>query len=427
MSTPRRHFLKSALLAPTLPALTGRESAPAVAPGVPLKIKDVRTIVLADRLTLVQIFTDQGVVGFGECSPMSAKIIAETVSVMRDTLLGEDPRNIEYLWERLYINTYKLEGRSAGIALSGIDLALWDILGKVANLPVHNLMGGAYRSVVPVYSTLFRESSPENMARRAQAAVASGFTTLKLQVATRWGFDAKPDTSIAVIEAVRKAVGDQIDLVVDANSGWSVPTAIRRCRDMEPYRISWLEQPTPERDLAAVAEICRATDIPMGFGEEEWSVWRFKDALVAGAADILQPDPIKSSGLTGCKKVAVLAEAFSKTLTPHNTSRHLGMAATLHLIAASPNARSPHECTILPDEAAAKPMDQNASRKTTEASFAPRASDAEDVLRRELLTEPFVVRNSALTVPTGSGLGVKLNVNVVKKYASGPVDITEQM
>ena len=427
MALPRRNFLKSALLATAVSPFRERPAVPCVPTDAPLKIKDVRTIVLADRLTLVQIFTDGGIVGFGECSPMSPKIISETVAVMRDTLLGEDPRNIEYLWERLYINAYKLEGRGVGIALSGIDLALWDILGKVANLPVHRLLGGAYRNVVPVYSTLFREASPENMARRAVAAVASGFTTLKLQVATRWGFDAQPDTSIAVIEAVRKAVGDKIDLVVDANSGWTVPTAIRRCREMEPYRIAWLEQPTPERDLQAVAEICRATDIPVGFGEEEWSFWRFKDALLAGAADILQPDPIKSSGLTGCKKVAVLAEAFSKALTPHNTSRHLGMAATLHLIAASPTARGPHECTILPEEAAAKPMPANASRKTTEAMFAPRASEAEDVLRRELLTVPFVVKNSQLALPTGPGLGVKLNVAVVKKYAAGPVDLTEQM
>lgn len=397
----------------------------AVAVKTALKIKDVRAIALADRFVLVQIFTDQGIVGFGECSPMNAAMIQQTVELMRDFLIGEDARDIERLWEKLQIQTYKLEGRSVAIALSGIDIALWDILGKAAGMPVCYLLGGRYRTKMPVYSTLFREASPENMADRAKAAVEAGFRTVKAQVASRWGFDARPDTTLQVIEAIRKAVGTEIDIVVDANSGWTVSTAIRMCREMEPYRIAWLEQPIPERDLSAIAEVCRETTIPVGFGEEEWSFWRFKDALLLGAADILQPDPIKSCGLTGCKKISVLAEAFSKAFTPHNTSSGLGMAATLHLVAASPNARSPQECTILP-EAARSQNTTGSDKKSVEALFAPKSA-AEDVIRKHLLTEPFVVKNSQLDIPDKPGLGVKLNKEIVRKYASGKVDITDEM
>jgi L-alanine-DL-glutamate epimerase-like enolase superfamily enzyme len=423
--TNRRYFLKKATLMAAIP-LTGNHQATAPAKVVnKAAIQDVRAIVLADRFVLVQILTDQGVVGFGECSPMNPAVTVPIIQVIRDIIKGEDALQIEKLWEKMQIQTYKLEGRAVAIALSGVDIALWDILGKIAGLPVHQLLGGAYRNEIPVYSTLFREASPENMARRAAAAVAAGFTTVKAQVATRWGFDAQPDTTVKVIESIRKAIGDGPDIVVDANSGWSVPTAVRRCKEIEPYRIAWLEQPTPERDLAAVAHISHSTSIPVGFGEEEWSLWRYKDALISRAAEILQPDPIKSAGITGCKKVAVLTEAFSKAFTPHNTSSGLGMAATLHLVASTPTARSPQECTIVPDEVKAGGQSQG-KNKQSEWMFAPKSED-EEVIRKHLLTEPFKVNKSHLSVPQKAGLGVKLNPEVVKKFAAGKVDITAGM
>ncbi len=387
----------------------------------PLKIKDIKTIVLADRFIIVQVFTEQGLIGFGEASPMGHEVIVPIIRQLRELIVGEDPRNIERLWERMQVLTYKLEGRAVGIAISGVDIALWDILGKAANLPICSLLGGVYRDKIPVYATLFREGSAENVGRRAAAAIAAGFAAVKTQVATRYGFDAEPDDTVATVARIRKEIGDKPGLIVDANSGWTTATAIRRCREIEPYNIAWLEQPVPERDLGAVAEVCKATEIPMTFGEEEWNLWRYKDLLLLGGADGLQPDPIKSCGITGCKKVAVLAESFSKSCTPHNTSAHLGMAATVQLVASLPNARNPQEFTILPPEIGG--IDLTQRRKVDFLSVDDRRKNDEQEVRQHLLTEPFRMVNSKLNVPLKPGLGIKLNPEIVKKHASAPVDL----
>jgi L-alanine-DL-glutamate epimerase-like enolase superfamily enzyme len=417
-SFARRSFLKLAGLGAAGLSAAPFACAAAVAETAPkMKITDVRTVVLGDRFVVVQVVTDQGLVGIGEASPMYHRVVVPTVAWIRDLLVGEDPRDIERLWEKMLVQTYKLEGRATGIAISGIDIALWDILGKAANLPVARLLGGYYRDRVPVYSTLFRGGTPPQMAERARAAVEAGFAAIKVQTATRFGFDAQPDDTIPVVSAIRKAVGDAVPLVVDANSGWSAANAVRMCKKLEEFNLAWLEQPVPERDIPALAEVTKSTPIPVGFGEEEWSLQRHKEALELGAADILQPDPVKSSGITGCKKIAVLAEAHSKAFTPHDTSAHIGMAAVLHLVASAPNARSPQECTIVPP--GVRPV---AGAPTRTFLHNQDATPAIADIRDHLLTEPFRPVNSQLAVPTGPGLGIRLNPEIVRKYASAPVD-----
>ena len=379
--------------------------------GTVMKIKDIRPIVLAGRYVFVQVLTEDGISGIGQPSqtgPNNAKVMLSWIESLRNMLVGEDARDIERLWEKMLIGTYKAQGRAMSMAISGVEIALWDILGKSAGLPVCRLLGGVYRDKVRMYATLTRDKNPGNMARRAAAAVESGFTAVKAQVSTRWGFDAKPDTTIESVRLIRKAIGDDVDLIVDANSAWTVPTAIRMCRDLEPFRILFLEQPVPERDLDALAAVNKATDIPITFGEEDWSLWRYKDAIVRGAAEVLQADPIKAAGILTCKKVAILAEAFSKMYTPHNTSKTIGMAATLQIVASVPNARYPHECLIIP-----KAVQTNPQRNIS----------AGDEINRHLLQNPFEVVNGRIAVPQGPGLGVELNPDIVKKYASTPVDL----
>jgi L-alanine-DL-glutamate epimerase-like enolase superfamily enzyme len=241
-----------------------------------------------------------------------------------------------------------------------------------------------------MYATLKRDT-PEGQARRAERCVAAGYTALKLQVSTRQGHDARPDTTLECVQAVRRAVGDGVDLLLDANGAWSVPNAIRMCHRLEPFEPLHLEQPVPERDLAALAQVNRATSIPVTFGEEDHSLWRYKEAIVLGACEVVQPDPVKCSLLV-CKKIAGLAEAFSKAFTPHDTSTHLGLAATLHLVASVPGARGPQECTL------------------------PPAQDKED--GSPLLAAPFRLDgDGCLAVPRGPGLGVEPDAGYLRRHA----------
>ncbi len=179
-----------------------------------------------------------------------------------------------------------------------------------------------------VYLTIARDTPPAQ-ANLAAQAVEAGFTALKLQVSTRQGFDARPDTTLDGVRAVRAAVGDGVDLLLDANSAWSAPSAVRMCQALEPFNVLHLEQPVPERDLDALAYVNHHTSIPITFGEEDFSLWRYKDAIVRGACEVVQPDPIKAGGLLTCQKVAHLAEAFSKAFTPHDTSPDYSYTVTV--------------------------------------------------------------------------------------------------
>lgn len=357
-----------------------------------MKITRITPIVVAERYVLVRVETDEGITGIGEASPMNAPLIVAAINhSLAPRAIGQDPLRSEALWEHLALGTYKIEGRLQSAALSGIELACWDIKGKALGVPVHQLLGGAYRDRVRMYVTLGRDT-PLNQARLAAQAVEMGFTAVKIQVSTRQGFDARPDTTLDCVREVRAAIGDQVDLLVDANSAWSAPNAIRMCQALEPYNIWHLEQPVPERDLDALAQVNQATSIPITFGEEDYSLWRYKEAIVRGACEVVQPDPIKTGGLLVCQKVAHLAEAFSKAFTPHDTSVHVGMAATLHLVASVPHARGPQEST-LPPSRSSKPVPN------------------------EIITTPFQLdRDGCLPVPQAPGLGVELNPDVLARY-----------
>jgi L-alanine-DL-glutamate epimerase-like enolase superfamily enzyme len=357
-----------------------------------VRITRVTPLVIKDRYVIARVETDEGITGYGECSPMSA---VQVVTALKHSLgplaVGQDPFAIEALFDRLAVGTYKLEGRLQMMALSGLEAACWDIKGKALGVPVYELLGGAYRTRVRMYATLSRDT-PENQAELAVKCVEAGFTALKLQISTRQGYDAKPDTSVQCVRAVRDAVGEGIDLLLDANSAWSVSNAINMCRKLEEFEPLHLEQPVPERDMDALAQVNQHTSIPITFGEEDYSLWRYKEAITRGACEVVQPDPVKAGGLLVCQKIAHLAESFSKAFTPHDTSVNFGMAAVLHLVASTPGARGPQESRLPP---------------------ARTPSEVPD----EMLAEPFKLDQAGyLAVPTKPGLGVELNPDIVKRY-----------
>ncbi len=359
-----------------------------------MKISAVR-VFLVKRLVIVRVETDAGVTGYGECSAMNPKVIRSVVAdSLAPLLMGENPLEIEGLWEKMYVSTYKLRGQAQSMGISGVDIALWDILGKTLDTPVYQLLGGKYRARIRMYaSSVARGLDVPQSAAKARAYIDSGFTAVKVKVGTRWGFDDLPDTAVATATAIRDAIGPDVELMVDANSAYSAHTAIRIGRKLEALDVFHFEEPTPFHDIGAMAQIADALDIPVAGGEQDHTRYRFREILEQGAADILQPDVIKAGGLSECKKIAAMADAFGRPVTPHNTNRTIGMAATLHFLASTPNARYSHECTILPDT-------------------------PQNPIRDAVLREPFRVVDGHIAVPEGPGLGIVVDDAILEEHGA---------
>lgn len=354
-----------------------------------MKIQDIQVFIIKDRTVLVKVFTDEGIVGIGECSPMHPKLVAETIiSALKPIIVGLDPFDIERISEDVFIKTYKFRGRLVFMAFSGIEIAIWDAIGKALKLPVYKLLGGEYRKDIKVYASFMRrDQSPKEVAERAEYFVNQGFKAIKIKIGKRWGFDDLPDNAIETVKEVRKAVGYDIDLMVDCNSAYSAPRAIQIGRKLEEYNIFHFEEPVPEHDIESLRKVSEALDVPVAAGEQNCGRYEFKELIVKDALDIVQPDVIKAGGFLECKKIATLADSFGKVCTPHNTQPNIGTVATLHFIASTPNCRYPMEYNIEPHP-----------------------------LRDILIKEPIIPKDGYLTVPEGHGLGIEVNEEIVEKY-----------
>ncbi len=256
---------------------------------------------------LVEIETDDGVVGWGECYGPSAvaKTFIETQLAAR--VIGRDPFDVEVIWEDLYnrIKDYGPKGMSIA-AISGIDIALWDIVGKYCGKPVHKMIGGAFRTEVNAYATGLYFTDMDRLVdeavEEAEGYVKAGFKAIKMKIGLG---SVKRDYER--VQAVRKAIGNDIKLMVDANHCFSVPAAIRLGRQLEELDIEWFEEPISPEDIDGYVEVSRALDMAVAGGENEFTRWGFRDAIVRKAMDIVQPDVCAAGGITECKKIAALA------------------------------------------------------------------------------------------------------------------------
>ncbi|MFT3872628.1 MAG: mandelate racemase/muconate lactonizing enzyme family protein [Nocardioides sp.] len=288
---------------------------------------------------LVKVHTDEGVEGIGEAAAFGSAMGAVS-SVIRDQLsplvVGEDPLRIEGIWRRMYDATIHL-GRSGIVmaAMSGIDIALWDIAGKVAGLPLYKMLG-AVTGRLPCYASggLYeRGSSPEHVAGEVVAYAERGFTGAKVKVA---GADLKDD--LARVEAVRAAVGDAFDLMVDANCGYSVQEAVDFSRAAADVGLAWLEEPVRADDLDGAVEVARRSAVPIAGYESQSSRFVFRDLIVRGAVSVVQADCIWAGGVTNVRKIAGLADSWHQKFAPHVFSSAVALAANSHLLASCPNA-----------------------------------------------------------------------------------------
>ena len=321
-----------------------------------MRIVNVTTAVVAyhGQATLVRIDTDEGISGYGEANPdAGAGGVVGIIKFLTPLLLGEDPRDVERVWEKLRRRVFA--GPQAGvfvIALSGIELALWDLAGKASGQPVYRLLGGKFRDKIRVYADCGAGDDPagsvSGCADRAQRMVEEGFTAIKFDVDDLEHpakFDAFNHTinnaelrsMVERVAAVREAIGPDVDLAIDLHARYDVPSACRIAWELEPFGLLWLEEPVPAENIDALARVRAQTRTPICVGENLYLRWGFRELLERGAVDVIEPDVPKCGGLAEAKKIANLAEMHYVPFAPHLVSTPVGTMATSHQCAAIPN------------------------------------------------------------------------------------------
>ena len=358
-----------------------------------MKITDIKAHVLGiplsqDRLAtpwfwgsfnqvIVTVQTDEGITGYGEAfgygvSRATASVINH---VLAPILIGEDPMKIAFLQDRMYRQTH-LFGRYGitTFAISGVDIALWDIAGKRAGLPLYQLFGGANTTKVQAYASLVRYSDIESVRQAVIHAKTTGYSAIKLH-----------QLDVESLKMTREIVGSDTILMMDVNCAWSFKQALEKARQFAPYDLLWLEEPLwPPEDFMGLSRLQDICGIPIGCGENACTIHQFYHMLQAGAATYIQPDVVKVGGISEWRKIAALAEAYNVTLTPHSPYFGPGFLATLHLVAATPQARWLEYIYVF--------------------------------LEASVFEDFPTVENGLFLLPEGPGLGLEINQDVIDRY-----------
>jgi D-galactarolactone cycloisomerase len=374
-----------------------------------MKITDVKTIRLRAEIpvegqvfsrsgvrnsrsaTLVRVETDEGVSGVGSCSGNGVLLEFIIARVLKPLIVGMDPTEIGAIWEKAYVRGGHKEFGTRGIgvvALSGIDVALWDILGKVRGVPVYQLLGGKCRDRVPVYATALYPEEPSKVAARARAFADQGFHGVKIKV----GFAL--DQDIHIVRAVRRELGKDFTIMTDANQGYSLDVALQAAAGFADAGAFWLEEPLFVEDVEGHAALRERGQVPIAVGENLHTCAAFRDFVVSRAVDFLQPDVARAGGISEIKKITAMAAAYQIPVSFHTWGDGVALAASVHLAAALQN------CIVMELDYTHNP------------------------LRDELLREPFKLSNGFLTPPEKPGLGVELDTEALERFAfSGSEEI----
>lgn len=345
--------------------------------------------------TLVRIETDTGIVGWGEAKAPVAPRVAQTIihDLLRELIVGADPRNVEVIWETLYASM-RLRGHDSGFlieAISGIDIALWDIIGKATGEPIHRLLGGAYRDRIKVYASgvpatksARGEADHARMLAAAQSAVDRGFLGLKMAIGSG------PEADVASVRAVRELVGPRMAIFADAAGNYDVGRAVMVGRELETLGVGFLEAPLPHEFVDGYAEVARALAIPIA-NDVITTRYQVLDYLKRSALDIVQPDVCRSGGITELKRISVLTDAFGVGFTPHvSIGSAVHFVASAHCAAAAPNLHQ------------------------MEYWF------GQNPLGDAILKEPALgLVDGHLPVPQGPGLGIEIDEDIVRSLAVG--------
>jgi len=357
---------------------------------------------------LVRVETDTGLVGWGEGGQYGPpEPVADCIdAVLAPRIVGRDPRLVGRIWEELYAATRDFGQKGTYIeAISAIDIALWDILGKHLGVPIHLLLGGAFRDSVHAYATgcyyrgenyLNHTASLDTLAAEARSYVDLGFDTLKIKVGL---LSVRAD--LERVAAIRQAIGPTTALLVDANHAYNASTAIRMGRGMERHDVGWFEEPVPPEDRAGYCAVRAALDIPIAGGECEYTRYGFRDLLAGGCVDIAQPDITVAGGFSEWANIQALASSFGIPVVPHVWGSGIALAAALQVLAVIPPL--PHTANPIPLQN--EPIVEFDRNRNT--------------LRDDLLCEPIRLVDGRVPVPQGPGLGIEVNMGVVAKYRQG--------
>ncbi len=361
-----------------------------------MRITALKTFLVPPRWLFLKIETDEGISGWGE--PVvegRAATVRTAVEELADQLVGADPMRIEDLWNVMYRGGFYRGGPVLMSAISGVDQALWDIKGRAYGQPIHQLLGGPCRDRIRVYSWI-HGTRPAEVAAKAREAVALGFTALKMTGAEELqivdGYD-KVDRVVEIVGTVRDAVGPHVGLAVDFHGRVQRPMAKVMIRALEPFRLMFIEEPVLSEHLEAVAEVARGSATPIALGERLYSRWDFKRVLEARSVDIVQPDLSHAGGISECRKIAAMAEAYDVALAPHCPLGPIALAACLQVDAVSHNAF------------------------IQEQSLGIQYNTGNDLL--DYLQDPgvFAYEDGMVAIPEGPGLGIEIDEAAVIRAA----------
>ena len=348
--------------------------------------------------TLIEIKTNEGIVGWGEafCQGLEPPEISAAVieNALKPILLEQCPLDIEVLWHKMY-STTRDYGRKGSVisAISAVDIALWDIAGKYYNEPIHQLLGGAFRNKIKPYATGFYrlkgKGEANRLAEEALSHYENGFDHMKVKL----GFGIEDD--LKCMESIYSVLKNKnVTLMIDTNHAYGRSEAILLGKQLEDYRLRWYEEPVVPEDINGYSELKSKLNIPIAGGENEHTLFGFKSLFESNAVDIAQPDIGSCGGITGAKQIINLAHSFGVEVNPHVWGSAIAQAASIQVIASIPVthfsifAREP----ILEYDQSSHPF------------------------RRELLTSPIELVNGMINVPKGKGLGIDINLNTIKKY-----------
>lgn len=364
-----------------------------------MKITKIEIIVLKKDLTssmkiarggfkarthlLVQVQTDEGITGLGEAVGNTALIHGILTNHLAERAIGLDPFNIEILREKLMDHHVYFERKGSALcAFSAIEMACWDIKGKALKVPVYQLLGGLYREKIEAYaSDIYWEEDPEAMAKEAQRILTAGFRTIKAHIGCR-----SPEEDLNRVGLLREVLGDEVGLMIDLNCGYSALEARRALHLWEPYNLFWLEEPVAPNQAEIMADLRSHSRIPIAAGENEFRVEGFKELFEKKAVDIAMPDIGRAGGLQEVRNICTLAQSYGTSVSPHNFSSGVLLAATIHLMASTPG-------TMLLE-----------------------FDTSENSVLLDLFVNSLEVKNGSVAVPHSPGLGVHLPKEIIQKY-----------
>jgi galactonate dehydratase len=370
-----------------------------------LKITAIKTAVIVGvgPAVFVRVYTDEGIVGLGECYPSApASAIRDTIHHMSELLIGEDPRNVDMLYEKVR-RGYLFRGAQGGTvitALSGVEIALWDITGKALGAPVYQLLGGKFRDRIRIYADCHagKDDSPAAYAEEAQRVVALGYNAIKFDVddinnpdkLDIWNWSVTPkelDGMIRRVAAVRDAVGPEIDIAIDMHARYNIDAACKFAQAMEPFNLMWLEEPVPPENMDALLKVRQSTRTPICVGENAYTRFQYRDMFQKQATDIVMPDIMRMGGLSEARKVANMAELYYIPVAPHCVSSPVGMMAACHVCASIPNFLT---------------LEFHGLRREHWASL--------------IVGDKSIIQNGYVTVTDKPGLGVELDDEIARQH-----------